>query len=83
MVVLDLVIIIVIGAVLGAGWWYLRKGRRALAMPLLMGQVYTLRVQHITMQVSDAVANAVIQTNTAATQAATTVRVLAESLWRK
>jgi hypothetical protein len=75
-----LVIVLVVGAAFGAGWWYLRKGRKALAMPLLMGQVYTLRVQHITMRVTDGIANAVIQTNATATQVTTTARVLGESL---
>lgn len=78
-----LVIVVVVGAGLGAGWWYLRKGRKKLATPLLMAQVYTLRAQHITMQVTDAVANVVIQTNATAAQVATTARVLTESLLRK
>lgn len=67
---------IVMGVGLGFGWWYLRKGRKKLATPLLMGQVYALRVQHATMKVSDGVANVPITINSAVTQALTTIQTL-------
>lgn len=73
---------LVMGAALGFGWWYLRKGRKALGVPLLMGQVYTLRVQHATMKVTDTVANVPIQIHSATTQVMTTARVLKNSLQR-
>ncbi len=73
---------LVMGVALGFGWWYLRKGRKALGVPLLMGQVYALRVQHVTMKVSDTVANVPIQIHSATTQVTTTARVLKNSLAR-
>jgi hypothetical protein len=57
LMVVAFVLALAVGAGLGLGWWYLRKARKKLAMPLLMVQVYALRVQHITMKVTDAVAN--------------------------
>lgn len=67
---------IVVGVGLGFGWWYLRKGRKKLATPLLMGQVWALRVQHVTMKVTDAVANVPITINAGVTQALTTIQTL-------
>lgn len=64
------------GAALGFGWWYLRKGRKALGMPLLMAHVYALRTQHVTMKVSDAVANVPIQISSLTTRVTTTARAL-------
>ncbi len=73
---------LVMGVALGFGWWYLRKGRKALVLPLLMGQVYALRVQNATMKVTDAVANVPIQIHATTTQVTTTARVLKESIAR-
>lgn len=47
-----------VGALMGVGWWYLRKGRKALGLPLLYAQVYALRAQHLTMRVSEGIAEA-------------------------
>ncbi len=40
-----LVMTILTGVAFGFAWWYLRKGRIWLGMPLLMAQVYALRAQ--------------------------------------
>lgn len=78
LVVNVILITLVIGAAFGFGWWYLRKGRKALAIPLLMGQVYTLRAQQITMKVTDAIANVPISIHATTAQIKTT----AQTLWR-
>lgn len=75
-----ILITIVLGVGLGFGWWYLRKGRKALGMPLLMAQVYTLRAQHITMRVTDAIANVPISIHAGVTQVTTTFETLWSSL---
>lgn len=80
LVVNVVVLTLAVGVGLGFGWWYLRKGRRALSMPLLMGQVYSLRVQHITIKVTDRIANVPIQIHATTAQVTTTVRVLGQSL---
>ena len=81
-VIQVILIVIIMGAVLGFGWWYLRKGRRALVTPLLMAQVYTLRVQHVTMKATDAVANVPISISAGVAQVTTTGKTLWESLTR-
>lgn len=80
LVVCTVISTLALGAVYGGAWWYLRKGRKALGLPLLMGQVYALRVQHATMKVTDGVANVPIKVATATTQVKTTVGVLVKSL---
>ncbi len=77
-VVNALILTLVSGVALGLGWWYLRKGRKALGMPLLMAQVYTLRAQHITMQVTDAIANVPIGIHTTTAR----LKVTAQTLMR-
>jgi hypothetical protein len=77
-----LIITIAMGVAFGFGWWYLRKGRKWLAMPLLMAQVYTLRAQHITTQVTDVIANVPITVHAVTTQATTTTRLLTSSIVR-
>ncbi len=42
---------------LGVGWWYFRQARKKLIVPLLMGQVYALRIQQGTAQVSAKIVN--------------------------
>lgn len=64
------------GVSIGFGWWYLRKGRKALAMPLLMAQVYALRVQTTTTKVCDSIANVPIQINQVTTQVTSTAKIL-------
>ena len=71
-----------LGAIYGGAWWYLRKGRKWLAMPLLMAQVYTLRVQHITTKVANGIGKGVIETNVTVTQVSTTAEVAGKSLVR-
>ena len=66
------------GVGLGFGWWYLRKGRKALGMPFLMAQVYALRVQNATMRVTDRIVNVPIQLNAAATQVEVTAKALVQ-----
>jgi hypothetical protein len=63
---------------LGMGWWYLRKGRKKLATPLLLAQVYALRAQQGTLKVSDKVAAVPISIHAFVTQ----VQVTAQTLWR-
>lgn len=70
------VLMLIPAALFGFGWWYLRKGRKALAMPFLMAQVYALRIQNATMRVSDKIVNVPIQMNAAATQVETTAKAL-------
>lgn len=64
------------GLGLGFVWWYLRKGRKALGMPFLMAQVYTLRIQMVTMRVTDRIAAVPIQIDATTTRITTTVRGL-------
>ena len=68
--------VLVVGALLGFVWWYLRKGRRALALPFLYAQVYALRVQRTTQQVSDKVVQVPIALHATSEQVATTSRAL-------
>lgn len=82
LVVCTVITTLALGAVYGGAWWYLRKGRKKLAMPLLMGQVYALRVQHATMKVTDTIANVPIQIASVTTQVTTTAGVLKDSLAR-
>ena len=63
---------------LGMGWWYLRKGRKKLATPLLLAQVYALRVQQSTLKVSNKVAAVPIGIHAFATR----LQVTAQMLWR-
>jgi hypothetical protein len=76
------VLMLIPGIAFGFGWWYLRKGRRKLVVPLLMGQVYALRIQQITMKACDAVANVPIQISAGAAQIMTTLRALRGSVVR-
>jgi hypothetical protein len=71
------VLTLAVGVGLGFGWWYLRKGRRKLVMPLLMAQVYTLRVQRVTMRVTDAIAGVPIALHAATARVKTTAQALA------
>jgi hypothetical protein len=58
-----IIMTLVVAAVLGFAWWYLRKGRKKLELPFLYAQVYALRVQKVTMQACDAVARVPIEIN--------------------
>src|SRR5581483_6078257 len=71
------ILVLAAGVGLGFGWWYLRKRRRALGLPFLYAQVYALRVQHATNQVSDIVASVPIMLHAAAEQLKPTTQVLA------
>ena len=70
------VLVIATGVALGFGWWYLRKGRKALTIPLLYAQVYVLRVQHATQQASEAIVRVPIGIGAAAARVTTTTMVL-------
>jgi hypothetical protein len=70
------VITLIVGVALGFGWWYLRKGRLALALPLLYAQVYALRVQHITTRAGDTIASVPIGISSTVEQVRTTARAL-------
>ena len=76
------VLAVVSGIGLGIGWWYIRKGRKALGTPFLMAQVYSLRLQIATTRVTDRIAAVPIQIDAAATQVTTTAKVLKNSLAR-
>jgi len=65
------ILALVTGAAIGFSWYYLRKGRKALYLPLLMVQVYALRIQHLTMQVTDKLAAVPIGISAASAQATT------------
>lgn len=70
------ILMLVPGALFYFGWYYLRKGRKALSMPLLMAQVYALRIQHITMRVTDKFAAIPINIGAGSAQVTTTLRTL-------
>lgn len=72
-----IVVSLLFGILSGFGWWQFRKGRKALAMPLLRAQVFALRVQHRTMKAGDAAANVPIQIHALTTRIKTTAQVLA------
>ena len=63
---------------LGVGWWYFRKARKKLIVPLLMGQVYALRIQQGTTQVSNKIVNVPITINATVKR----VQITAQSLVR-
>lgn len=71
---------LILTAVFGVALWfarvYLRKGRLALAMPFLKVQVYTLRIQQITMKTTDAVAGVPIGIHSALARVGTTAQIL-------
>jgi hypothetical protein len=77
-----LVVTIASGVIFGFAWWYLRKGRMWLGTPLLMAQVYALRAQHITTQVSDKIVGVPIAIRSTTARATTTTRLLSESVVR-
>jgi hypothetical protein len=72
LVIQVFVLTLVAGAALGFGWWYLRKGRKALSLPFLYAQVYALRVQNVTLKVSDAIARVPTEVNASVEQVKTT-----------
>lgn len=76
LILLLFLFIMVTGVLFGFLWWYLRKGRRALALPFLYAQVYALRVQRTTQKVSDQVVRAPIALSAATEQVTTTSRAL-------
>ncbi|MBI4674451.1 MAG: hypothetical protein HY741_22635 [Chloroflexi bacterium] len=78
LVVQLLLFTLIMAVSFGMGWWYLRKGRKALVLPFLYAQVYTLRVQQVTMKVTDAIASAPIGIHTTAEQ----IKVTAQSWLR-
>jgi hypothetical protein len=71
-----IIVTLLTAIILGFGWWYLRKGRKALVKPLLTGQIYALRIQLITTKVSDRIAGVPVQLHTTTTQITTTAKVL-------
>jgi hypothetical protein len=70
------VLVIATGVGLGFGWWYLRKGRKALTIPFLYAQVYVLRVQQVTQQASEAIVSVPIAIGAASVRVATTTKLL-------
>lgn len=71
-----IVVTIALGVGLAFGLKYLRKGRKALGIPLLMAQVYALRAQQITIKVTDRVASVPIGIHGVTTQVKTTAQTL-------
>lgn len=61
---------------LGTGWWYFRKARRKLIVPLLMGQVYALRIQQGTTKVSNQIVRVPMTINATAIRVQVTVEAL-------
>lgn len=61
---------------LGTGWWYFRKARRKLIVPLLMGQVYALRIQQGTTKVSNQIVGVPMTINATAIRVQVTVEAL-------
>lgn len=61
---------------LGVGWWYFRKARKKLIVPLLMGQVYALRIQQGTTKISDKIVNVPMTINATAKRAQVTTQAL-------
>lgn len=70
------ILVLPVAILLFFGWKYLRKGRKALYMPMLMAQVYALRIQHITMRVTDKIATVPINVSAASAQVTTAVGTL-------
>ena len=70
------VLVAVPGVILFFAQKYLRKGRRALHVPFLRVQVLALRVQNVTMNVSDAIAKVPIKIQMVGTR----VRATAQNL---
>ncbi len=64
---------------LGMGWWYFRQGRKKLVMPMLMAQVYALRVQQGTQKASNKIAAVPIGINTTVKRAQVTALTLFRS----
>lgn len=61
---------------LGVGWWYFRKARKKLLVPLLMGQVYALRIQQGTAKIGDKIANVPITIDSTAKRAQVTSQAM-------
>lgn len=57
---------------LGMVWWYFRLARKKLVVPLLMAQVYALRIQHATNKVSEKIVSVPIGINATAKRAQVT-----------
>lgn len=76
------ILMLIPGVAFGFAWWYLRKVPKKLEMPFLMAHVYALRVQQITMKVTDGIANVPIQISCVAAQVSGTVRALRGSVVR-
>ena len=70
------VMIAVPGVILFFAQKYLKKGRRALRVPLLRLVVLTLRVQHLTQRATSAIIDADIKLEMLATRVFTTARAL-------
>jgi hypothetical protein len=70
------ILIAVPGVILFFATKYLRKGRRALRVPLLRLVVLTLRVQHATQRATSAIIDAEIKVEMLATGVLTTARAL-------
>ncbi len=70
------ILMLIPGAILFFVQKYLRQFRHWLRLPLLRVQVYTLRVQHLTLRATDGVARVPIAMHMLATQARVTVQRL-------
>lgn len=64
---------------LGMAWWYLRLGRKKLVVPLLMAQVYALRIQHATNRVGNKIVSVPIGINATVKRAQVTASRLLSS----
>ncbi len=67
---------IIMAVGMGMGWWYFRRARKKLAMPMLMAQVYALRMQQGTNKVADKIVSVPMGINAAATRAQATAQAL-------
>ncbi len=73
------ILMLIPGAILFFAQKYLRQFRHWLRLPLLRVQVYTLRVQQLTMRATDGIARVPIAMHMLGTQARVTVKHLARN----
>ncbi len=73
------ILMLIPGVILFFAQKYLRRFRHWLRLPLLRVQVYTLRVEHLTMRATDGVARVPIAMHMLAARARVTVEHLARN----
>ena len=67
-----IIVILAFGVGIGFGWWYLRKGRKALVLPLLHAAGVCLAREQATIKGTDIIANVDMGIDTAFEQAKVT-----------